>query len=172
MFDTNVYHDKNKIKQVFAGVIISVEDSILLGFKKRGFGSGLWNHSFAGKVEKGEEIIDAAKRELEEESGLKVETNQLHKVGYFEYEFTDLSINSKIMEMHIYKAEVWSGKVEESSEMTPRWWQITEVPYQDMWADNSYWLDQVLRGEKVQGYFLYSGMNSIARAQVEIVDYL
>ena len=39
-----------------------------------------------------------------------------------------------------------------------------------MWADNTYWLDRVLAGQKVQAYFLYSGLASIARAQVEIVD--
>ncbi len=50
MFKENVYHDKNKKKQYFAGVLISKNDSVLLGMKKRGFGSGLWNHSFAGKV--------------------------------------------------------------------------------------------------------------------------
>ena len=34
---------------------------ILLGFKKRGFGVGLWN-GFGGKVEPGETIEAAAKR--------------------------------------------------------------------------------------------------------------
>ena len=40
-------------------------------------------------MERGEEIVEAARRELEEESGLKVELEQLEKVGYFEYEFKD-----------------------------------------------------------------------------------
>ena len=172
MFDNNVYHDKSKIKQIFAGVIICADGNVLLGMKKRGFGTGLWNHSFAGKVEKGEEIIAAAKRELEEESGLKVDENQLKKVGYFEYEFADESINPKIMEMHIYKAEAWTGDVQESSEMSPSWCRIADVPYQKMWADNTYWLEQVLNGQKVRAYFLYSGLNSIARAQVEVVETL
>ena len=106
MFDENIYYDKNKVfvvlmismlfqhylqkRQIFAGVIISGNDNnLLLGLKKTGFGRGLWNHSFVGKVERGEEIEEAARRELEEESGLTVEKDQLEKVGYFEYEFQD-----------------------------------------------------------------------------------
>ena len=33
---------------------------------------GLWQHSFCGKVEEGESVVEAAVRELEEESGLQV----------------------------------------------------------------------------------------------------
>ena len=40
MFDTSLYHDPAKPKQSFAGVIISCGDSVLLGRKKRGFGTG------------------------------------------------------------------------------------------------------------------------------------
>ena len=85
MFDENIYYDKNKVfvvlmismlfqhylqkRQIFAGVIISGNDNnLLLGLKKTGFGRGLWNHSFVGKVERGEEIEEAARRELEEET--------------------------------------------------------------------------------------------------------
>ena len=41
MFDTSLYHDPAKPKQSFAGVIISCGDSVLLGRKKRGFGTGI-----------------------------------------------------------------------------------------------------------------------------------
>lgn len=64
---------------------------MLLGMKKRGFGSGKWNgfgmfdfvfvfvccrvtwQSFqGGKIEPGETILDAAIREMEEESGIAI----------------------------------------------------------------------------------------------------
>ncbi|CAN0571511.1 unnamed protein product, partial [Ectocarpus sp. 12 AP-2014] len=37
--------------------------------KKRGFGEGKWN-GFGGKVESGESVEEAAKRELMEEAGV------------------------------------------------------------------------------------------------------
>ena len=40
-------------------------------------------------MEVGEEVVEAARRELQEESGLTVELHQMEKVGYFEYEFVD-----------------------------------------------------------------------------------
>ena len=42
---------------------------ILLGMKKRGFGTGKWN-GFGGKVEAGESNEQAALRELKEESSI------------------------------------------------------------------------------------------------------
>ena len=72
--------------------------------------TGLWNHSFAGKIEQGECPAEAARRELEEESGLVVQPDQLEKVGYFEYEFEDGRIMGKIMAMHIYRAVSWAGE--------------------------------------------------------------
>ena len=55
----------------------------------------MWNHSFAGKVEFGEEVVEAASRELQEESGLIAEHHQMEKVGYFEYEFIDKVVHKK-----------------------------------------------------------------------------
>ena len=48
-------------KKIATLVMVTNESHILLGFKKRGFGSGKWN-GFGGKVETGESIEDAAKR--------------------------------------------------------------------------------------------------------------
>lgn len=44
--------------------------SVLLGLKKRGFGTGKWN-GFGGKVEPGETIRQAAIREMKEEAGIE-----------------------------------------------------------------------------------------------------
>ena len=80
---------------------------------------------------------------MEEESGLKVDIENLLKVGYFEFEFTDSSINPRIMAMTIYRALDWAGDAVESSEMCPEWCHVSEVPYPNMWPDNRYWLDMV-----------------------------
>lgn len=43
---------------------------VLLGLKKRGFGTGKWN-GFGGKVEANENIRQAAVREMKEEAGIE-----------------------------------------------------------------------------------------------------
>ena len=44
---------------------------------------GLWQHSFCGKLEKGESIAEAAVRELEEESGLQVLETYIFAVEFY-----------------------------------------------------------------------------------------
>lgn len=50
-----------KMKKVLTLALIDRNNEILLGLKKRGFGEGLWN-GFGGKVDPGEQIVDAAVR--------------------------------------------------------------------------------------------------------------
>ena len=48
-------------RKVYTLVLITKEQSLLLGMKKRGFGEGKWN-GFGGKVNIGEAVVDAAVR--------------------------------------------------------------------------------------------------------------
>merc|ERR1740128_1602412 len=148
-----MYHDDDKARKVFAGVQIVSGCSVLLGMKRRGFGQGLWQHTFAGKVEKNESTIEAAKRELEEESGLLAELSDLQKVAFIEYEFTDAKIVPVIMQMHIYKAVKWTGQPTISEEISPQWFKTSEIPYAKMWLDNRSVINIIVNIEKLFCYF-------------------
>lgn len=76
---------------------------VLLGMKKRGFGEGWWN-GFGGKVQQGESIEEAAKRETEEECGLVV--SMLDKVGVIHFEFVG---QPQILEVHVFRTEHYTG---------------------------------------------------------------
>jgi len=60
------------MKKILTLCIIHQHPKILLGMKKRGHGEGKWN-GFGGKVEEGETIEEATRRETKEESGVEVE---------------------------------------------------------------------------------------------------
>lgn len=135
--------------------IIHNHPKILLGMKKRGFGAGRWN-GFGGKVEPGETVEDAAKREIFEEAGIKV--NSLEKIGKVDFEFLG---DPEILEVHIFKAENFYGELAESEEMKPQWFHIDEIPFPEMWPDDKYWLPLFLKNKKFRGRFLFEGQNEI-----------
>ena len=64
--------------------------------KKRGFGEGKWN-GFGGKVEVGETIVEAAAREVKEECGYVVKTEDL---GELDGNFTSALCPSKLALLH------------------------------------------------------------------------
>eukprot|EP00927_Polykrikos_kofoidii_P072233 TRINITY_DN68373_c0_g1_i1.p1 TRINITY_DN68373_c0_g1~~TRINITY_DN68373_c0_g1_i1.p1 ORF type:complete len:592 (+),score=96.88 TRINITY_DN68373_c0_g1_i1:134-1909(+) len=119
------------------------ERMVLLGMKKRGFGSGKLN-GFGGKLEVGESVEASVVRELEEESGLRTSQDDLRWCGTLKYIY---DTKPKGMEVHIYELERWDGEPVETEEMKPAWFKHEDIPLQDMWADDEFWLTQYLDGE-------------------------
>src|ERR1035437_1839727 len=135
--------------------IIHQHPRILLGMKKRGFGTGRWN-GFGGKVLPDETIEESLMREVEEESGIKLQDMQ--KVGFMEFEFKG---NPEIIEVHVYKAEKFSGEVAESEEMKPQWFRVDKIPFKEMWPDDKFWMPLLLSEKKFKGKFLFGEADAI-----------
>uniref|UniRef100_A0A8C4WVB2 Oxidized purine nucleoside triphosphate hydrolase n=1 Tax=Eptatretus burgeri TaxID=7764 RepID=A0A8C4WVB2_EPTBU len=135
---------------------------ILLGMKKRGFGAGRWN-GFGGKVEQGESIEDAAKRELWEESGLKSEV--LEKVGRIEFTFVG---DATTLEVHVFRTDHFDGEPTESDEMRPRWFDLENIPFEQMWPDDRYWFPLLLRRKKFLGHFVFHGHDNIVQHSLRL----
>lgn len=144
--------------------IIHQHPKILLGMKKRGFGEGRWN-GFGGKVEKGETIEEAAKREMKEEAGIEVDL--FEKIGILDFEFQG---NPEILEVHIFRAEEFSGEPIESEEMKPSWFHVDEIPFREMWPDDMYWMPLFLKQRKFKGRFLFGKSDLILEKEINQVD--
>ena len=136
-------------KKLLTVCFVQTNDQILLGMKKRGFGEGKWN-GFGGKVQVGESIETAAKREVKEEAGIDV-TN-LKKHGVLSFEFKGVP---EILEMHVFSTRDFQGEPRESEEMKPQWFSINEIPFHAMWADDQHWLPHLLVGKKFAGGFFF-----------------
>ncbi|CAM9303448.1 unnamed protein product [Chrysoparadoxa australica] len=137
---------------------------ILLGMKKRGFGVGKWN-GFGGKLEAGESVEQAAIRELREESQIKC--TQLKKVGLLLF---TLDSYPKIMRMHVFEAVNYEGEPQETDEMRPQWFDERNIPFQEMWADDTYWMPLLLKGQCFQGEFNYGDENTVLRHVLHEVE--
>jgi mutator protein MutT len=141
---------------------------ILLAMKKRGFGEGKWN-GVGGKVEAEETIEAAMIRETQEEIGIT--PTSYEKVGNIRFdEFLDGE--STIMHAHVFLSTAWEGEPSESEEMKPKWFAVDEIPYDDMWPDDVYWLPLVLEGNKVTADFKLDENEIITDYAVDTVDEL
>ena len=119
------------------------DKQILLAMKKRGFGVGKWN-GVGGKVQVDEQIVDAIIRETKEEIG--VDIINPHKVGVFHFIFPYKPDWNQ--DVHLFLAKEWNGAPEESEEMMPKWFDLKDIPYNEMWDDDRIWLPLILKGEK------------------------
>ncbi len=121
------------------------ESEVLLGMKKSGHGQGMWN-GFGGKVEPNETIIDAAVRELFEESHLQTTSVNLQYVARILLSFVG---NLRFI-CHVYLVSNWSGQPSETTEMQPRWFSINQLPADTMWPADRLWIPRVLDGEMIE----------------------
>ena len=129
--------------------------------KKRGFGEGKWN-GFGGKVNPGESIEGATRRELFEEAG--VISNNITKIGTLDFSWQD---KPEILEVHIFKTDGFGGEAVESEEMKPSWFHINDIPYDDMWPDDKFWLPMLIFDQKFKGRFIFDDYNNIVEYQLD-----
>ena len=127
----------------------------MLGLKKRGFAKGRWN-GFGGKVEGDETIEEAAKREVKEECG--IDLGRIDKSGILSFDAPHFNTT---MEVHIFRCEDYYGQPMESDEMKPQWFNINDLPFEDMWSNDPYWYPYFRQGRKFKGKFLFNEDESV-----------
>jgi len=137
-----------------------INERVLLAKKKRGFGAGKLNGP-GGKVEPGESIEDACRREVYEEVGITC--LKLENRGTVDFIFTSKPEWNQIC--HIFVATEISGEPTESDEMFPAWHHLDQIPYQDMWEDDPYWLPDVLAGGATSSKFYFDADNKLIKPQ-------
>ena len=144
-------------------LLLIKKDEILLAVKKRGFGAGYWN-GIGGKIETGETIEQALVRECQEE--INVTPTKFHKVAVHDFKFPD---GHSDMLVHTFVCTQWQGEPEETDEMAPRWFKTSEIPYDQMWQDDRYWVPLVLAGKKLETNFTFDHeQNMLAYAVNEV----
>lgn len=56
------------------------------------------------------------------------------------------------------------------AEMRPQWFQLDQIPFGDMWPDDSYWFPLLLQRKKFRGYFRFQGQDTILDYTLHEVD--
>lgn len=136
---------------------------VCLALKKRGFGEGRWN-GVGGKVQEGETMDQAIRRETKEETS--VDVKEISKIAEIVFHFP----NNISWNMWAYFCENWNGEPTESEEMNPKWYSVSEIPYQSMWPDDEFWLPQALTGKLIKAEFTFDKDEKLLAQEVKIVE--
>ena len=116
-----------------------------------------------GKLEKGESIEDAARRETFEEIGITVhQLNTCAELTFFTPHKPEWN-----QVVHVFLANSWEGDPQESEEMRPKWFSIADIPYKSMWPDDAIWMPRVLQGQFVTGTFTFAEDGSISSHNIK-----
>jgi 8-oxo-dGTP pyrophosphatase MutT (NUDIX family) len=129
---------------------------VLLGLKRVGFGAGKYT-GFGGKVEADETVEAAAVRELEEETGVRVLTEELRPVASLTFLFPARPAWDQ--SVYVFLVERWAGEPMESAEMRPVWFGMDDLPFEQMWEDGVHWLPRVMAGERIVAWFRFGEDN-------------
>lgn len=149
------------------------DNAVLLGLGRKGYNKGLWN-GYGGKCEPGDTSIrHTAVRELEEESGLGVQPEDLQYHGHMTFvwhsEVPGLGVHAaREVIVHVYSTVAWQGDPIETEAMsTPTWFPVMGVPFAQMPPDNIHWLPLVFAHKAFIGRVRYSSMRVVEESHVE-----
>ena len=126
---------------------------IYLGRKKVGFGKGKFV-GVGGGIEKGESKEQAAVRELFEETGIRINEDALNFSAELTFVFPVKPKWNRLV--YVFLVEDFEGEPQESDEIEPFWFPVDNMPMKKMWADDAYWLEDVLAGKRLKGKFTFA----------------
>jgi 8-oxo-dGTP diphosphatase len=138
------------------------DGEILLIHKKRGLGAGKVNGP-GGRIEVGETPIQAAVRETHEEVGVRIRNPVQHATLHFYF------MDGYSLTVYVFVTYDFDGTPVETDEANPFWTRLDAIPYQSMWADDAYWLPEVLAGRYVEGRFVFDD-DSMLSSRLDVRD--
>jgi len=132
-------------------IVDEKKQEVLLIRKKRGLGAGKINGP-GGKIDPGETSEACAIRETQEELGVTAFEPVKHGELWFQF------VDGLALHVDVYRATRWEGEAFETPEAIPLWTPLSNLPFDEMWADDRFWLAEVLVEKKhFTGRFLFDG---------------
>ncbi|MDQ0734306.1 8-oxo-dGTP diphosphatase [Arthrobacter agilis] len=119
---------------------------VLLGLKRTGFGSGRVV-ALGGKIDGQETALDAAVREVREESGIDLLPAGVREAGRITWSFPARPAWNMVA--FLFTADAGAAAPRPSEEIEPRWYPIDELPWHSMWQDAPHWVPLVLDGRRI-----------------------
>lgn len=141
------------MRQTTFAYIFDPEGRILLCMKKRWFWVGKWNWP-GWKVDSWETVQEWAKRELLEETWIDIPVEKLEFKWVLHFFYDGKPDWNQDANTFVYKWYTW--EFFETEEMLPKWYKIEEIPYDNMWEDDKFWLPVLISWEEFEFTFKFS----------------
>jgi len=143
-------------------IIDEKKRQILLIRNAEGISRGRWN-GLGGKVEEGETPLQAVKREVFEESGLKVKSFMYHGALTV---FLGGAVSPSFI-LYVFSSREYSGRLKADGHNDLRWFSLDALPSLSMWQDDCVWLPYVLSNRRwVSGNFEFGPDNLLRVAEI------
>lgn len=125
------------------------DNKVLLQKKSKGlFGGGKWNGP-GGKLKENEDPRECAKREILEEADVKI--SEPEKRGFLKFfKGKELFIIS-----HVFVANEFEGEPRSRREGIINWFNFNDLPFNEMWPDDKFWMPLMLQGKDFEGDFYF-----------------
>ena len=124
---------------------------VLMIRKKRGLGAGKLTE-WAGRLEEGETPEVGVVREAREELGitpLDAQTGRANCISNF--------WTATVFFAPCLSRPISMGMPIETEEAAPLWFDIRQLPFNEMWEDDELWLREALDGKFFRGFFVFDG---------------
>jgi mutator protein MutT len=149
-------------------LFLTKDNQILLALKKRGFGVNRYN-GIGGKLEINETVEQAMIRETKEEINVTpIKSDEVAVITFNEY----FKNQPTIITMHVFISTKWNGEPVETEEMNPKWFDKNDIPFEQMWPDDKFWLPLVIEGNKIQAQFRLDKDDKIISHNIKKVSVL
>jgi len=112
------------------------------------FGGGRWNGP-GGKIKENEKPEDCVRREVLEETGVKV--FNIENQGILNF----FKGNELFITCHVFAANEFVGEPMHGREGVVNWFDFNDLPFKEMWPDDSLWMPLMLQGKKFEGKFYF-----------------
>ncbi len=139
----------NWVPEQRATLLFVIKDGdVLLIHKKRGLGAGKINGP-GGRIDPGETAREGAIREVQEE--LCITPTDVSYCGEMSFQFAD----GFSLHCSVFRGENFVGIPQETDEAIPLWAPVDDIPYDEMWQDDKYWMPLMFSKTEFKGYFLF-----------------
>jgi 8-oxo-dGTP diphosphatase len=140
------------------------ENKVLLQKKsKELFGEGKWNGP-GGKIKENESPMECAIRETLEE--VSVSVRDFNKCGFLKFFKGD----EPFFNCHVFSAKQFEGEPKSGREGVVKWFDFSEIPFNEMWPDDKIWMNLMLQGKQFEGEFYFDDtLNEILEYKLDVV---